>query len=176
VYYHTHQFLEQHHYLTPEPSNDFALWVGEALGDEALAERLASVDTFGFPNLSSLKDRLVGILDEYLSQTSSNRDAIPGREFYFMKSVVMILPTRYVAHDLREFVEALRQISLGAIYFHIFESRLRLGTGLNDFTAWLKNSLEEDELGEEIGRLDPYTFTLEGLRSSLIQMIEKRIK
>jgi len=176
VYYHTHHFLEKHHFLTPEPSNDFALWVTEALGDEAMGESLASVDTFGFSNLKSLRDRLVGILDESLARSTGNREAMPGREFYFMKSVVMILPTRYVAHDLREFVEALRQISLGAIYFHIFESRLRLGMGLNDFTAWLKNNLEENELGEEIGRLDPYTYTLEGLRSSLIQMVEKRIK
>jgi hypothetical protein len=175
VYYHTHHFLEQYHYLTPEPSNDFALWV-EALGDEALAEKLASVDTFLFSNLSSLRDRLVGILDEYLTQTSSDRYTVPGREFYFMKSRVMIGPTRYVAHDLREFVEALRQISLGSIYFHIFESRLRLGTGLNDFTTWLKNNLGEEKLGEEIGKLDPYTYTLEGLRSLLIQIIEKRIK
>jgi hypothetical protein len=36
--------------------------------------------------------------------------------------------------------------------------------------------LEEAELGEEIARLDPYTYTLEGLRSTFIQLIEKRIK
>ncbi len=38
VYYHTHHFLEEHHYLTPEPANDFALWVSDALGDEVLGE------------------------------------------------------------------------------------------------------------------------------------------
>jgi len=93
-----------------------------------------------------------------------------------MKSVSVIFPTPYLAHDLREFVEALRRISLGALYFHIFESRLRLGKGQNDFSTWLKDSLGEPELGEEIARLDPYTYTLEGLRSSLIRLIEKRIK
>ena len=51
IYYHTHHFLEEHHYLTPEPSNDFAVWVSDALGDEVLGERLASVDTFEFPSL-----------------------------------------------------------------------------------------------------------------------------
>ena len=81
-----------------------------------------------------------------------------------------------MAHDLREFVESLRKISLGALYFHMFESRLRLGRGLNDFTIWLKDSLGETELGDQIARLDPYTYTLEGLRTSLIQLIEKRIK
>ncbi len=48
VYFHTHHFLEQHHFLTPEPSSDFAFWGAEALGDESLGGGLASVDTFSF--------------------------------------------------------------------------------------------------------------------------------
>ena len=176
IYHHTHHFLEQHHYLTPEPSNDFAVWVTDALGDEALGEGLTSVDTFAFPNLEALRERLIGIVEEHLSKGSNFREVMPGREFHFAKSVSVILPTPYVAHDLREFAEALRKISLGSLYFHIFESRLRLGRGLNDFSIWIKDSLGETELGEEIARLDPYTYTLEGLRSTLIQLIEKRIK
>ncbi len=176
VYYHTHHFLEQHHYLTPEPSNDFAVWVGDALGDEILGERLASVNTFEFPNLGAIRERLVAIVNEYLSNGSNFREAMTGREFHFMKAVSVTVPTSYVAHDLREFVEALRKISLGSLFFHIFESRLRLGKGLNDFSIWLNDSLDESELGEEIGQLDPYTYTLEGLRSALIRLIEKRIK
>jgi len=176
VYYHTHHFLEQHHYLTPEPSNDFAVWVGDALGDEILGERLASVDTFGFPSLGALRERLVVIIEEYLSKGSNFREAMPGREFHFMKSVSVTIPTAYVVHDLREFVEALRKISLGSLFFHVFDSRLRLGKGLNDFSIWLQYSLDETKLAEEIDRLDPYTYTLEGLRSALIQLVEKRIK
>ncbi len=176
VYYHTHRFLEQHHYLTPEPSNDFALWVSDALGDEVLGERLASVDTFGFSGLGALRERLVGIIEESLSAGSNLREAMAGREFHFMKSVSVVLPTPYVARDLREFVETLRKISLSSLYFHVFESRLRLGKGLNDFSIWMQDSLGEAELGDEIARLDPYTYTLEGLRLTLIQLIEKRIK
>jgi small-conductance mechanosensitive channel len=176
VYYHTHRFLEEQRYITPEVSNDFALWVTDALGDEVLGERLASVDTFEFPNLSAMKERLVSTIDEYVATTPALREAMEGREFYFMKSVSIIFPTPYVAHDLREFVEALRKISLGSLYYHIFEAKLRLGRGLNDFTIWLRDSLDEAELGEGIARIDPYTYTLEGLRRSLIQLIEKRIK
>jgi hypothetical protein len=90
--------------------------------------------------------------------------------------VSVTIPTSYVVHDLREFVEALRKISLGSLFFHVFDSRLRLGKGLNDFSIWMQDSLDETELAEEINRLDPYTYTLEGLRSALIQLIEKRIK
>jgi small-conductance mechanosensitive channel len=176
IYYHTHRFLEEHHYLIPEPSNDFAVWVSDVLGEEVLGERLASVNTFEFPSLSALRERIVVIIEEHLAGGSNSREAMLGREFCFMKSVSLVISTPYVAHDLREFVEALRKISLGSLYFHVFESRLRLGRGLNDFTIWLQDSLEEAELGEEIARLDPYTYTLEGLRSAFIQLIEKRIK
>ncbi len=176
VYYHTHHFLEEHHYLTPEPSNDFALWVGDALGDEVLGEKLASVDTFSFPNLGAIRDRLVGIIEEHIAGRHNPREAMERREFHFVKSVGFIFPTPYLAYDLREFVEALRKVSLGSLYFHIFESRLRLGRGLNDFSAWLSDSLDEPELADEIARVDPYTYSLERLRSWLLQLIEKRIK
>jgi len=45
IYYHTHRFLQQHHYLSPEPPNDFAYWITEVLGLEELGESLAGVDT-----------------------------------------------------------------------------------------------------------------------------------
>lgn len=180
VYYHTHHFLEEHHYLTPEPANDFALWVTDALGDEVMGERLASIDAFDFPTLGALRERIVGVIEEHLNvepvHGGGHRDAPEGREFYFTKSVSIILPTPYVAHDLREFVEALRKLSVGSLYFHIFESRLRLGKVTNDFSVWLEDSLGEAELGDKIARLDPYGYTMEGLRSQLIQLIEKRVK
>jgi hypothetical protein len=40
----------------------------------------------------------------------------------------------------------------------------------------MKDSLEEQELAEAIEKVDPYTYTLEGVRSQLIKLIEKRIK
>lgn len=176
IYYHTHHFLEEHHYLIPEPSNDFAIWVKDVLGDEILGERLESINPFEFSSLSAFRERIIATIEEYITRRYNPREAMPGREFNFVKSVSVIIPTPYVAGDLREFVEALRKISLGSLYFHVFESRLRLGRGLNDFSIWLEESLNEPELGEEIARLDPYTYTLEGLRSAFIQLIEKRIQ
>jgi hypothetical protein len=176
VYYHTHHFLEEHHYLTPEPANDFAVWVSAILGDEVLGENLASIDAFGFPALGALRERIVNVIGEYISSGQELRKAPEGREFYFMKWVSVILPTPYAARDLREFVEALRKLSLGSLYFHIFESRLRLGRVTNDFSVWMKDSLEEQELAEAIEKVDPYTYTLEGVRSQLIKLVEKRIK
>ena len=176
IYYHTHHFLEEHHYLTPEPANDFALWVSDVLGDEVLGEKLASVDTFSFASLAALRERLVSIIEEHLATETERRNAPEGREFYFMKAVSVVMPTPYLAHDLREFAQVLHLLSLGSLYYHIFEARLRLGRPTNDFSIWLERSLDEGELAERVSRLDPYNYTLEGLRSTLIQLIEKRIK
>jgi uncharacterized membrane protein YecN with MAPEG domain len=175
IYYHTHHFLEEHHYLTPEPTNDFAVWVSDALGDDVLGEKLANIDAFEFPTLSALRERIVNVIGEYISLEPELRRAPAGREFYFMKSASVVMSTHYVARDLREFVEALRKLSLGSLYFHIFESRLRLGRVTNDFSVWMKDSLEEQKLAEAIEKVNPYTYTLEGVRSQLIQLIEKRI-
>jgi small-conductance mechanosensitive channel len=176
IYYHTHHFLEDHQYLIPELSNDFAIWVKDALDNPVLAEKLANVNTFEFTSLNALRDRLVNLIEESAGKESFQKEVVPGREFYFMKSISVILPTSYAAHDLREFIEALRLISPSSLYFHVFESRLRLGKGLNDFSIWLQVNMDELELSQEIARIDPYNFTLEGLRSTLIQVIEKRIK
>jgi len=176
VYYHTHHFVEEYHYLTPQPANEFALWVGDVIGDEILAEKLSNIDTFEFSTIGELRERIIGVINDGISTRKDGRTAFEGREFHFIKSVSVILPTPYVAHDLREFVEVLRKASINSLYFHVFESRLRLHRGVNDFSIWLQDCLDEKELADKIAVLDPYNYTLEGLRSVIIKLIEERIK
>ncbi|PKL52135.1 MAG: hypothetical protein CVV37_02930 [Nitrospira bacterium HGW-Nitrospira-1] len=176
VYYHTHNFMEEYQYLTPQPANEFAVWVGDVIGDEILAEKLSNIDTFEFSTIGELRERIIAVINEELLTRENGRTAAEGREFHFIKSVNVILPTPYVAHDLREFVEVLRKVSIDSLYFHIFESRLRLHKGVNDFSVWFQDCLDERELADKIAVLDPYNYTLEGLRSVIIQLIEERIK
>ena len=175
IYYHTHSFIEEYQFLTPEPTNDFALWIRDALGYDILAERLASIDTFEFPTIGALRQTIVGVIQDFVSQASYEREAPPGSELRFIKSISVVLPTPYVAHNLREFVGILRRISIGSLYFHIFESRLRLQRATNDFSLWLEDCLGEKELAEQITRLDPYNYTLENLRDMIIRLCEKRL-
>ena len=176
VYYHTHNFIEEYQYLIPQPANEFALWVSDVIGDEILAEKLSNIDTFEFSTIGELRERIVAVINDGLSTRVDGRTAFEGREFHFIKSVSVILTTPYVAHDLREFVEALRKVSINSLYFHIFESRLRLHRGVNDFSIWLQDSLDERELADRIAALDPYNDTIEDLRSIIIRLIEERIK
>jgi Family of unknown function (DUF5752)/Mechanosensitive ion channel, beta-domain len=176
IYYHTHNFIEEYQYLIPQPANEFALWVSDVIGDEILAEKLSNIDTFEFSTIGELRERIIAVISDGLSTRGDGRTAFEGREFHFIKSVSVVLTTPYIAHDLREFVEALRKVSINSLYFHIFESRLRLHRGVNDFSIWLQDSLDERELADKIAALDPYNYTIEDLRSIIIQLIEERIK
>ena len=172
IYYHTHRFLEQHHFLSPEPPNDFAYWVSENLGDEVLGEQLSSVDIVQFRTIAQLREQFVQILEGYLESAERLTFSPAGQDFFFMSSRIFVLPTSHVAHTLSEFRETLNYVSTNSIYYHMFDAKLRLEQGDNDFSEWFV-SLGKVELAEELGRLDPYAHTLDGLRKRIIVLVRK---
>jgi hypothetical protein len=178
IYHHTHRFLQQHQYLSPEPPNDFAYWVTEVLGEDELGERLASIDTIQFSSIRAIREKLISVIEDYLKNYPSAKlkFAREGEEFHFIKSISFVLPTNYIAYDLGEFLEILRRITIDSIYFHIFEARLRLEKPTNDFSYWIECSLGDAWLAERISKLDPYTYTLEELRRTLIKIVERRLR
>ncbi len=68
IYHHTHRYLQQHQFLSPEPPNDFAYWVREILGEDELGELLGSVDTVQFQNIRSLREKFISIIELYLKK------------------------------------------------------------------------------------------------------------
>ncbi len=177
IYYHTHHFLQQHQYLSPEPSNDFAYWVKNILGDRVLGEKLFAIDILQFNHIETLRKEIIATLQEHIKSYPDVllRFASPGQELYFMKSIHIVLSLPYEAHHLEEFYKILKEVTVYSIYYHMFDSKLRLGKNDNDFSTWLKTSLQENELASKISRLDPYTHTLEELRSNLCSLLKERI-
>jgi hypothetical protein len=177
IYHHTHRYLQQHQFLSPEPPNDFAYWVTEILGESGLGEKLASIDTIRYPTIRSLREKIVGTIEEHLAAepSSKRRFAREGEEFHFIKSVSFIVPTPYEAYDLRELHDILGKVTVDSIYFHMFEARLRLERGENDFSFWIETSLGDKKLAADIARLDPYTRTLDNLRRTIMKLIEQRM-
>jgi hypothetical protein len=177
IYHHTHRFLQQHQHLSPEPPNDFAYWVTEVLGEDELGERLASIDAIQFTTIRSLREKIVATIEKYLNDNplAKVRFSREGEEFHFIKSVSFVLPTNYAAYDLKDFIDILSKITVDSIYYHIFEARLRLEKNTNDFSNWIGTSIGDEKLAKEISNLDPYTFTLEGLRNKVIKIVKRRI-
>lgn len=176
IYYHTHHFLQQHQYLSPEPPNDFAYWVTEVLQEKKLGEKLASINTVDYDSIRSLREKMIATIETHSEKAKAVLTETPeGEEFHFIKSVSFVLPTSYVAYNLEEFLAILKKITIHSIYFHMFEAKLRLEKGKNDFSLWFESALGESELAKKISRLDPYTHTMEGLRDKISRLIEKRL-
>jgi hypothetical protein len=176
IYYHTHRFIQQHHYLSPEPPNDLAFWVTNSLGMDALGEKLASIDTVKFQRIQDLRERFISILESFLRENNRSGDNCQeGEEFHFMSCRTFILPTPYQARDLGEFLEILRKIGINSIYYHIFEAKLHLEKGENDFSNWFEE-IGEKELALDLNRLDPYTVTLEGLRNTIMRQVSRYVQ
>lgn len=177
IYHHTHRFLQQHQYLSPEPSNDFAYWVSKIMGEDKLGEELFNIDTVKYSSIDSLRRIIIWTIGSFLKRNPlvNFRFARLGEEFYFIKSVCYIIPTDYLAQDLAEFTEFLSRVTIDSVYFHIFEARLRLGRRTNDFSNWIETSIGDKELAGDISNLNPYKYTLEDLREMVIEIIKKRI-
>jgi len=171
IYYHTHRYLQQHHFLSPEPPNDFAYWITEVLNDARLGESISSVDIIQFRTLEELRSRFIEILSDDAGHRRGAPSAPEGQEFHFMASRTFVVRTPHVARTLEEFKEVLKRLSVNSLYYHIFDAKLRLEKGENDFSRWFRD-LGKTELAERVARLDPYTFTLEGLRSQIIRLVD----
>jgi len=175
IYHHTHKFLQQHHFLSPEPPNDFAYWAGSVFGDELLGEKLAAVDIIQFRSIRELRDKFITTIEKHLHQGFEERNVFSGYEFHYMKARSFVIKTGQIAGNLQDFLDIIKKIDAPALYFHIFEARIRLERDDNDFSYWLGMELGEDELAQQIAQIDPYTITLEGLRKKIVNLIEERL-
>jgi hypothetical protein len=170
IFYHTHRLFLAHHYVTPLVYNGFALWVEEALQEEALGEKLAAIDLREFTTIRQLRETIIATIRKHVRTTGSRkRICPPGDEFNFCRSKSFIMPMGIVATDVRDFFTKLPSITNTSLYFHFLEARLRLGHATNDFSLWLASE-GAPELAQAIDDLDPYVRTLDELKSDILAL------
>jgi Family of unknown function (DUF5752) len=176
IYHHTHHFLEQHEYLSPEPPNDFAYWITNVLQDDVLGEEIAGIDLRAFSSLDEIRAKLIELIENAIHRDpeTSLRNVPKGEEFHFMATQSFVFPTKYVAKDLLEFRACLQSVSNYSIYYHMFEARLHQQT--SQFCYWIENSLEDQKLAASFRHLDPYTQTLDNLKQNLIRLVRVRLE
>lgn len=174
IFYHTHHMYLSHHFQTPLFSNDFSLWVSEALQEERLGEQLAAIDLLSFTSIRQLRESIIRTIGRALEENGGRfRDCPPGDEFHFCRSKSFIMRTNLVAAGPREFFDILPNVSNASLFFHFFEARLRLGKATNDFSSWLAWR-DEDELAGAIDAMDPYAVTLDELKNQIIDAGRRR--
>lgn len=170
IFFHTHHEFLSHHFEKPVVYNDFAVWVHEALQENALAEKLAVINLLSFTTIRQLREAILTQVRDCMSAARwHRRECQIGDEFHFCKSKSFIFATGIVAQNPADFFAKLPSVSTTSLYFHFLEARLRLGGATNDFSQWL-TSHGQLELAEAINQLDPYLLTLDELKSDLINL------
>ena len=174
IFYHTHESLLEHHFEKPVAHNDFAIWVAEALQEDALGEKLAFIDLRDFSTLRELRDAIIGIIENHMTRSSKVRPQhCPlGEEFHFCRAKSFMMPNGLVARTAEEFFKVLPSISNQSLYFHFVESRLRLGLQTNDFSVWLEGC-GMPKLAQAINALNPYVRNLDELKADIVSLGQK---
>lgn len=153
----------------------FAHWALSACNEPGLAEGLASVDVREFTSVAQLRDRFIQIVQTFLQRSPAASARIAKETFYFCAADTVVIPTRFVAHTLREFAEGLRNVSVHCVHHHFIEARLRLKLMSNDFSQWLLEDLGLPDAARELNRIDIYTATLEDVRVLIIRFVERAL-
>lgn len=174
IFHHTYQYFLKGHIL--EYTNDFAQWVGESLEERALAEQLSNIDPYAFKGIAELRQEFLNVIDGYLEVFPEPREALPGSDFYFVETIVIIFHSGVKVKNLAEFLIAVKYVDAASIYYHFYEARMRLGSGVDDFSSWIEHVLGKKELAEKIQNIDPFMHTIDGIREHLEELVDGEVK
>jgi len=122
----------------PQYRNDFARWASRQLRDELLAERLGVIDPIDFPDLESLRQALLDVIEDRLSEVPEVPQAPGGQGFHFLGSRFVILETGIRVTAPGELAVMLPSLSTGSIFIHFIEARRRTPSRKDDFSTWLQ--------------------------------------
>jgi hypothetical protein len=170
IFYHTFQSLESHHYASF--SSDFAQWIMAACNEQALAERLATVDLRDFVSLADLREALASRVEQHLRENPHSAARSAFEPFHFCEAMEVTVPLDAQAYTLAELADGIRRLSVHTLHHHLINSALRLGLRTNDFSHWIEHSLGLPELAARLNRIDFYSNSLEGVRKQVLRMLE----
>jgi hypothetical protein len=174
LYYHVFQTPLAPTFDNPDYRNDFAAWVKLFLGDRVLAEQLGIIDPYGFPSLEELRNHLLDIIDERLSELPSILWTAPGSELYFLEATTIAFDTGERILHPRDLAPAILRMTNSSVYFHFLEARRRPPRQEDDFTAWFReNGGDIEPYVQALASIDFYFYTLAELRQELFRVLTK---
>jgi len=177
LYHHTHRFYRAHSFLGPWDRSDFALWTAQNLKEEAVAERMGSLDPRDYRTLEELRTALLSAMAPLMEEKERwIRRVPPGLEFHFCRSVSLVIPTGYQARNLEEFLNALERVDTASLYYHLIEAPLHYHGEPREFPNDLSQWLADSGLPEQaaaVADIDPYRLDLEALREDLLSIFRK---
>ncbi len=175
IFHHVYQYFLKGHML--EYTNDFSQWAGESLEERALAERMASIDPYTLKSVKEVRKELLREIDAFLNDFPEPHEVVSGNEFYFNETVNLVFPVGVMTRNLAEFLVAIEHIDAGSIYYHFYDSRVRLGEGVvDDFSRWIEHSLHRKNLADRIRAIDPFMHSIESIRNHIRELVEEYVR
>jgi hypothetical protein len=175
IFHHVYQYFLKGHIL--EYTNDFSHWAGESLEERALSERLASIDPYTLKSVNEVRKELLREIDDFLTNFPEPHDVVGGNEFYFNETVNLVFPVGVKTKNLAEFLVAIEHIDAGSIYYHFYDSRVRLGEGVvDDFSRWIEHTLFRKKLADKIRAIDPFMHSIENIREHIKEIVEQYVR
>lgn len=115
-----------------------------------------------------------------MTAAANNETAISRQPFALKDCSLITIATGRQAFTLAEFREHLREVSTDSVYHHFWGGllgpRFEEREFNNDFAAWCRQHLHEQELAEQLAVVDPGEHReLEGLRRELMDIIDERL-
>jgi len=158
----------------PEYNNDFASWAFRGLHDKELAERLSMVTPTDFPDLESLRQELIEVVEQRLDERELVPWALADQQFQFLRSQIVVFDTGLRCAGPDELASHLRSLSTGSIYYHFIDARSRTAQRCDDFSTWLRSfGGASAELASRLCCIDPYFSSLKELRQIIGECFEQ---
>lgn len=158
----------------PEYNNDFAAWVRHALHDQITAERLAVVDPMEFPTIDDLRNEVIDIIEERLSEQEVSVWAKPDEQFSFIRSQIVVFDTHRGISEPAALAREVPHSSTSSIFYHFIDARRRTQSGRDDFSAWLESFGEDHQvLIDRLSGIDPYFASLSELRMQIADVMSE---
>jgi len=161
----------------PEFRNDFAVWSARSLRDRVLAERLGVINPYTFESFEALREQVLDILDERLSELVYIPWVPRGEDFRFMRAVTVVFDTGLTLETADDLIAQIPNISYSSIYYHFIEARRRTPDRVDDFTEWLTGfGVGTEELQHILKGVDFYYMTLPEIKEALVEALQMKNK
>lgn len=153
-------------------NNDFAAWVKHGIDDPVLAERLSALAPSSFPDLNSLRQEIIELIDMRMDEVEHLFWLPASRQFEFVRSQIVVFDTKIKLRKPEELVSAIHNMSMGSIFYHFIDARRRTECRHDDFSDWLAIFGDKfTPLVEKLAGVDPYFGNLSELRTRLEQVL-----
>lgn len=174
LYHHFSETLLRPSFDYPDYHNDFSVWAKLHLDDRILAERLGILDPYTIGSLEDLREKMLDILDERLSELPMNPAVAKGNEFFFMEAMTVVFQTGDIIEEPSQLPLKIANMTNGSIYYHFIEARRRTPDRRDDFSSWLSRFGDEGAgFACALSSIDISFLTLGEMKKVMVEMLEK---